>query len=94
MVSLVNVIMGPHQEWLQLTCYYLCNSVCHCCRARVPNYVTAPARFDFRHTTESFLQECAKQGDLRRPLVLLYVYVINVWFRCGLDFGCLGYCIR
>lgn len=56
------------KEWLQLSCHYSCNAICHACRARVPDYLTAPANLDgeFRHDTDSFLGECVKRGELRR----------------------------
>lgn len=67
-------------EWLQLSCYYLCTSICHCCRAKVPNYVTAPSRLDveFRHNTESFLAECCKGGELSSPLLKLPAFQVEM----------------
>ena len=34
-----------------------------------PNLVSAPSKLDseFRHSTQSFLDECCKHGDLHRP---------------------------
>ena len=68
------------EEWLQLSTYYLCNSICHCCRARVPNYVSAPSRLhvDFRHDTQSFLEESCKDGIESRPLALNQQYFSSV----------------
>lgn len=67
------------QEWLQLSCNYLCNAVCHCCRARVPTYFTAPANLGdkFRHNTRTFFEECVKPG-LQRHLTYTYFFS-GVW---------------
>lgn len=70
---------GQHQEWLQLSCNYLCNMICHNCRATKPSYVSAPSKLatEFRHDTPSFLAECCKHGDLFRHFV-----VIKTWQGC------------
>jgi hypothetical protein len=63
--------MLNNKEWLQLSCHYACNAICHACKARVPDYLVAPSKLDveFRHSTASFLAECVKGGDLRSLLV-------------------------
>ena len=71
----VSLMISKSKEWLQLSCYYLCNAICHCCRVRAPNYVKAPSKLaqEFRHSTDTFLDECIK-GDGRPSTYINLVF--------------------